>query len=97
MHNHPLRPISMQSSAPTQLTQEQRKEHQRSIELHMKLLAHSADCTECKSKNCMKMKDFLKHDSVCNVKAQGGCRLCARISNLLNIHARQCKKEVGSM
>lgn len=93
VHNHPLRPISVQSSAPTQLTQEQRKEHQRSIQLHMQLLQHSANCVECKSKNCMKMKDFLKHDSTCTIKSPN-CRLCARISNLLNIHARSCKVEV---
>ena len=48
VHNHPLRPISVQSSAPLQLTEEQRKERQRSIQLHMQLLQHSANCIECK-------------------------------------------------
>jgi hypothetical protein len=35
----------------------------------------------------------LKHDGVCTVKTVGGCRLCARITNLLNIHARACRIE----
>jgi hypothetical protein len=38
-------------------------------------------------------QEFLKHDGVCTVKTQGGCRLCARITNLLNIHARACRVE----
>eukprot|EP01034_Spumella_vulgaris_P021671 gene21671-27712_t len=93
IHNHPLRAINMSSSAPVQLTEEQRKERQRSIQLHMQLLSHAANCTKCESKNCHRMKDFLRHDSTCNTKVGGGCRLCARISNLLNIHARSCRVE----
>ena len=38
------------------LTEEQRKERQRSIRLHAQLLQHSSNCAGCKSKNCMKMK-----------------------------------------
>ena len=38
-----------------------------------------------------KLKDFLKHDSLCGIKVAGGCKLCARISNLLTIHARTCR------
>ena len=53
-----LRPIQLTSGTmvPTQLTEEQRKERQRSIMLHMQLLQHSANCVQCQSKNCMKMK-----------------------------------------
>lgn len=93
IHNHPLRPIAVQNSAPTQLTEEQRRERQRSIQLHMQLLQHAANCLKCESKNCMRMKEFLKHDSICQKKVAGGCRLCARITNLLNIHARNCRVE----
>lgn len=53
---HSLRPIQLANSAPTQLTEEQRKERQRSVTLHMQLLQHTVNCTECRSKNCMKMK-----------------------------------------
>jgi len=93
IHHHPLRPINTSSSAPTQLTEEQRRERQRSVQLHMQLLQHAANCVKCESKNCLRMKDFLKHDSTCQTKVNGGCRLCARISNLLNIHARTCRVE----
>lgn len=56
IHSCTLRPITLANTVPTQLTEEQRKERQRSILLHMQLLQHSANCVECKSKNCMKMK-----------------------------------------
>jgi len=39
------------------------------------------------------LQEFLKHDGICTVKSHGGCRLCARITNLLNIHARACRVE----
>ena len=56
IHGCTLRPITLSNTVPTQLTEEQRRERQRSILLHMQLLQHSANCAECKSKNCMKMK-----------------------------------------
>jgi hypothetical protein len=60
IHLHPLRPIAIASnSQPQKLTEEQRRERQRSIQLHMQLLQHAANCgdnTECKSRNCAKMK-----------------------------------------
>lgn len=92
IHSHPLRPVST-GAAPTMLTEEQRRERQRSIQLHMQLLTHAANCIKCESKNCMKMKEFLAHEAQCKIKANGGCRLCSRISNLLNIHARSCRME----
>lgn len=53
---HTLRAISLVSSVPTQMTEEQRRERQRSVTLHLQLLQHSANCPECTSKNCKKMK-----------------------------------------
>eukprot|EP01038_Epipyxis_sp_PR26KG_P004228 gene4228-6004_t len=92
IHNHPLRPIAVGGAEPTPLTEEQRKEKERNVKLHLQLLQHSANCvSDCKSKNCTKMKEFLKHDSTCPVKSAGGCRLCLRIQNLLNLHARSCR------
>lgn len=55
IHQHPLRPFNT-GVAPTLLTEEQRRERQRSIQLHMQLLTHAANCVRCESKNCMKMK-----------------------------------------
>lgn len=92
IHSHPLRPFNS-GAAPTMLTEEQRRERQRSIQLHMQLLLHAANCNKCDSKNCMKMKEFLAHEAQCKIKANGGCRLCSRISNLLNIHARSCRTD----
>jgi hypothetical protein len=92
---HPLRPIPVSGGAPVQLTEEQRKERQRSIQLHLELLAHAATCnsTSCTSRNCQKMKDFMRHESQCKITAARGCRNCLRMNSLLSLHARSCKLE----
>lgn len=91
-HPHQLKPIPV-AGQQTELTEAQRKERQRSIQLHMTLLLHAATCTsvKCPSANCTKMKGLLKHGSQCQQKASGGCNVCKRIWALLQIHARQCK------
>ena len=95
-HPHPLKPVAIASTQQNELTEAQRKERQRSIQLHMTLLLHAATCTsaDCPSANCTKMKGLLKHGSQCQVKAVGGCNVCKRIWALLQIHARQCKTKV---
>jgi E1A/CREB-binding protein len=92
-HPHQLKPIAVASGQQTELTESQRKERQRSIQLHMTLLLHAATCTspKCPSANCTKMKGLLKHGAQCQQKATGGCNVCKRIWALLQIHARQCK------
>jgi len=91
-HPHQLKPIPV-SGQQTELTEAQRKERQRSIQLHMTLLQHAATCNnpKCPSANCTKMKGLLKHGAQCAIKANGGCNVCKRIWALLQIHARQCK------
>jgi len=91
-HPHQLKPIPV--GQQSELTEAQRKERQRSIQLHMQLLFHAATCVnpKCPSANCTKMKGLLKHGSQCQVKATGGCHVCKRIWALLQIHARQCKQ-----
>jgi len=93
-HPHPLKPIPVVSGQQTELTEGQRKERQRSIQLHMTLLLHAATCqsAKCPSANCQKMKGLLKHGAQCQQKATGGCNVCKRIWALLQIHARQCKQ-----
>lgn len=95
LHQHGLRPMAIQGGAPTQLTEEQRKERQKSIDMHLHLLKHAASCVnkECKSKNCRKMKEFLKHGRTCPTSVKGGCPVCKRINNLLTLHARSCRTE----
>jgi E1A/CREB-binding protein len=92
-HIHPLKPTPVSNGQATDLTEAQRKERQRSIQLHMTLLQHAATCNsvKCPSANCTKMKGLLKHGAQCQVKATGGCNVCKRIWALLQIHARQCK------
>ena len=99
LHPHPLRAMAVQGGAPTQLTEEQRKERQKSIDMHLHLLKHAANCVnkECKSKNCFKMKEFLKHGRVCPTGVKGGCLVCKRINNLLTLHARSCRTEKCSV
>jgi len=93
-HPHPLKPIPVASNQQTELTEAQRNERQRSIQLHMTLLLHAATCqnAKCPSANCQKMKGLLKHGAQCKQKATGGCNVCKRIWALLQIHARQCKQ-----
>lgn len=93
IHQHSLRSIAASSNVVQQLTEEQRRERQRSVQLHMQLLNHASICVKCDSKNCARMKEFMQHEAACTIKAKGGCRLCARVSNLLSIHARQCRVE----
>lgn len=92
-HPHSLKAIPVTSSQQAELTEAQRKERQRSIQLHMTLLLHAATCVnpKCPSANCTKMKGLLKHGTQCQVKAAGGCHVCKRIWALLQLHARQCK------
>ena len=91
---HKLEAIRVDNQgASSSLTEEQRRERQRNINLHITLIEHAARCksTTCKSSNCQKMKSYLKHSLVCTVKASGGCKLCKRIWTLLRIHANACK------
>lgn len=92
-HPHQLKPIPIASGPQNELTDAQRKERQRHLQLHMTLLLHAATCysTDCPSANCTKMKGLLKHCSQCQIKTTGGCNVCKRIWALLQIHARQCK------
>ena len=57
------------SSASNGLTEEQRKERQRNIQLHIALIEHASRCTstKCTSSNCQKMKSYLKHGTTCKV------------------------------
>lgn len=78
------------------LSEAERKQRQRNLKLHIELIEHAARCTvkSCPSKNCPRMKNFLKHSSTCSVKVQGGCKICKRIWTLLRIHAQKCKDPV---
>lgn len=56
IHMHGLRPIAVSNTVAQPLTEEQRKERQRSVQLHMQLLNHASTCVKCDSKNCARMK-----------------------------------------
>lgn len=92
-HQHPLEPVPVINNQKNGQTEEQRRERQRSIQLHMTLLMHAATCLspKCHSQNCAKMKGLLQHGQTCKAKIAGGCNICKRIWTLLQIHARQCK------
>jgi E1A/CREB-binding protein len=68
-HIHALKPISVASTQQSEMTEAQRKERKRSIQLHMTLLMHAVTCTapNCPSPNCSKMKSLLKHSAQCPV------------------------------
>merc|ERR1711862_876596 len=76
------------------LTEAQRRERQRNLQLHIQLIEHASRCEGCSSSNCAKMKNYLKHGRTCKLKASGGCKICKRIWTLLRIHAQKCKDTV---
>lgn len=94
--SHELVPIAVEpdsSQERSNLTEAERKQRQRHLMLHIQLIEHAARCTSkaCPSRNCPRMKNFLKHSSTCTLKVQGGCKICKRIWTLLRIHAQKCK------
>ena len=60
MHIHPLRAMAVSAVvAPPTLTDEQRRQRQQAIDLHLTLLVHASSCvlgSDCKSRHCQKMK-----------------------------------------
>merc|ERR1719362_1613705 len=81
------------SSSASTLTDTQRKERKRNIQLHIQLIEHASMCVsrDCTSANCMKMKEYLNHGNKCKHKVAGGCKICKRIWTLLRYHAHNCK------
>ena len=100
--NHRLQPIAVEAEKENQgsgtngLTEEERRERQRNLQLHIQLIEHASRCksTSCTSSNCAKMKSYLQHGKTCKLKASGGCKICKRIWTLLRIHAQKCKDAV---
>jgi E1A/CREB-binding protein len=102
--DHRLQPIPVESENNQEsqgggtngLTEEQRRERQRNLQLHIQLIEHASRCSSssCTSSNCAKMKSYLQHGRTCKVKASGGCKICKRIWTLLRIHAQKCKDSV---
>jgi E1A/CREB-binding protein len=76
-----------------ELTEAQRRERRRNVQVHMTLLLHTVTCCDtcCPSANCSRMKGILRHRAGCHIKARGGCLVCCRIWALIQIHAGQCK------
>jgi E1A/CREB-binding protein len=98
---HKLTPIAVETNQEGQggtsgMTEEQRRERQRNLELHIQLIEHASRCKSgsCSSSNCAKMKQYLQHAKTCTTKASGGCKICKRIWTLLRIHAQKCKQSV---
>lgn len=93
-HVHPLKGIAVANGQQSEITEAQRKERNKAIQLHMTLLMHACSCknARCPSNNCTKMKGLLKHAETCQTKTHGGCSVCKKISALLQIHARTCKQ-----
>jgi E1A/CREB-binding protein len=93
---HQLQGIAVEPDSGNErggMNEAERKARQRTIMLHVQLVEHASRCNSkaCSSVNCLKMKGHFRHASVCTIKAQGGCRLCKRISALIRFHAQKCK------
>ena len=83
--------MAVSGAAPAQLTDEQSRERQRRIEMH--LHDSSYENKECKLKNCLEMKEIIKHEQTCPTSTKGGCPICKRIYDLLILHAQSCRVE----
>jgi E1A/CREB-binding protein len=93
-HNMMARaPIPIPHRGNSELTEPQRRERRRNVQVHMTLLLHTVSCCDtcCVSANCSRMKAILRHRAGCQIKARGGCLVCSRIWALIQIHAGQCK------
>ncbi|CAK9098049.1 Histone acetyltransferase HAC1 [Durusdinium trenchii] len=93
-HPHEMKRIEQKNRSKED---EEKKNHNKNIQLHMELLVHASSCNQrdCNSRNCSKMKALLAHGKSCMVRLSGNCRICRRIWVLLQIHARQCRKPSG--
>ena len=74
-----------------------RRAQQHNVDLHIRLLEHASNChKECKSRNCPKMKayikEFLSHNVPGMPSSCGGCRVCKKIRAMIGIHAQRCRK-----
>ncbi|KAL3624659.1 hypothetical protein CASFOL_031327 [Castilleja foliolosa] len=60
----------------------------------LELLVHTPQChtANCQYQNCRKLRGLFKHGMECKVRASGGCELCKKMWNLLQLHARACKE-----
>lgn len=58
------------------------------------LLVHASQCRfpHCQYPNCRKVKGLFRHGIQCRVRASGGCVLCKKMWDLLQLHARACKE-----
>mmetsp|Transcript_27622 Transcript_27622/g.32683 ORF Transcript_27622/g.32683 Transcript_27622/m.32683 type:complete len:995 (+) Transcript_27622:32-3016(+) len=83
------------NNAGSNMTEAQRLDRQRNIQLHIQLLEHASLCDSatCTSSNCAKMKTYLKHSQECSINMVGGCKICKRICTLLRYHAQNCKSK----
>ena len=77
---HKLRPLSVEADSSQEgtaggraLTEEERRERQRNIQLHIQLIEHASRCNspQCTSSNCVKMKSYLQHGRICKVSFPG--------------------------
>lgn len=82
------------AGAMTDDQRRQREQRAKNVRLHMQLLVHSSSCADgnCGSSNCEKMKELMRHGSICKQRAYGGCTICRRVWALLQLHARQCRQ-----
>jgi len=83
---HKLQAIKVESEGQSEtsgLTEAQRKQRQRNLELHIQLIEHASRCTSpsCSSKNCAKMKEYLQHARNCKVNIQMSLFCSAKLYN----------------
>mmetsp|Transcript_17915 Transcript_17915/g.20693 ORF Transcript_17915/g.20693 Transcript_17915/m.20693 type:complete len:1767 (+) Transcript_17915:908-6208(+) len=87
-HAHPLK---------LKVADNQKSARQQKVRDKKVLLVHACSCNDmnCKNPLCPKMKAFLKHGRDCQKRVRGGCKICLKISFLLQLHGRHCTLPAG--
>ncbi|XP_071693631.1 histone acetyltransferase HAC1-like [Rutidosis leptorrhynchoides] len=92
--DHPHK-LTQHTSIDERDAQNKEARQQRVVQLRkmLDLLVHAAQCRagQCQYPNCRKVKGLFRHGMQCKVRASGGCSLCKKMWNLLQLHARSCK------
>ncbi|XP_041993382.1 histone acetyltransferase HAC1-like isoform X2 [Salvia splendens] len=92
--DHPHKLTKNQSIDPNAQNKEAKQLRLSQVRKMLDLLVHASQCrsTLCQYPNCRKVKGLFRHGILCKRRAAGGCHMCTKMWQLLQLHARACKE-----
>ncbi|XP_041989339.1 histone acetyltransferase HAC1-like isoform X3 [Salvia splendens] len=92
--DHPHKLTKNQSIDPNAQNKEAKQLRLSQVRKMLDLLVHASQCrsTLCRYPNCRKVKGLFRHGILCKRRAAGGCHMCTKMWQLLQLHARACKE-----